>query len=76
MTQKVVHKMGGVNNIYDFFTKKFFLSKCHFMKKTISISIKNYFFYFSSVQVIQCPKFEASEPNFGQYLYLASHLSV
>ncbi len=29
---------------------------------------KTIFFYFSSVQVIQCPKFEASEPNFGQSL--------
>jgi hypothetical protein len=46
MTQKVVHKMGVVNNMYDFFTKKFFLSKCHFMKKTILISIKNKKFLF------------------------------
>jgi hypothetical protein len=46
MTQKVVHKMGGVKNMYDFFTKNFFLSKCHFMNKTILISIKNKCFVF------------------------------
>ncbi len=32
---------GGVNDIYDFFSKKFFLSKRHIMKKTILICIKN-----------------------------------
>jgi hypothetical protein len=41
MTQKVVHKMGGVNDIYDFFSKNFFLSKRHIMKKKILICIKN-----------------------------------
>jgi hypothetical protein len=43
MTQKVVHKMGGggVNDMYDFFTKNFFLSKCHIMKNKILICIKN-----------------------------------
>ncbi len=46
MTQKVVHKMGGVNDMFDFFSKKFFLSKCHIMKKKILICIKNYFFLF------------------------------
>jgi hypothetical protein len=41
MTQKVVHKMGGVNDMYDFFTEIFFLLKCHIMKKKILICIKN-----------------------------------
>jgi hypothetical protein len=49
-----------------FLQKNCFLSECHFFKKKILISIKNYFFYFFSVQVIQCPKFETNEPNFGQ----------
>jgi hypothetical protein len=66
MTQKVVHKMGGVNGMYDFFSKKIFLSKCHIMKKKILICIKNKFFSFPSVQVILCPKFETNEPIFGQ----------
>jgi hypothetical protein len=33
MTQKVVHKMGVVNDMYYFFTKFFFLSNCHIMKE-------------------------------------------
>jgi hypothetical protein len=42
MTQKVVHKMGVVNDgMYYFCTKKFFLSNCHIMKKKMLISIKN-----------------------------------
>jgi hypothetical protein len=41
MTQKVVHKMGVVNDIYYFFTTNFFLSNCHIMKKKMLISIKN-----------------------------------
>jgi hypothetical protein len=66
MTQKVVHKMGVVNDMYYFFTKKFFLSNCHIIKTKMLISIKTNFFYFCNVQVIQCPKFEPNEPNFGQ----------
>jgi hypothetical protein len=41
MTQKVVHKMGGVNDMYYFFTKKNFLSNCHIIKKKMLISIQN-----------------------------------
>jgi hypothetical protein len=49
MTQKVVHKMGVVNDMYYFFTKNFFLSNCHIMKKKMLISIKNYFYFISVV---------------------------
>jgi hypothetical protein len=42
MTQKVVHKMGVVNDMYYFFTKNVFLSNCHIMKKKILISSARY----------------------------------
>ena len=46
MTQKVVHKMGVVNDMYYFLQIFFFLSNCHIMKKKMLISIKNSFFLF------------------------------
>ncbi len=70
MTQKVVHKMGGVgrvNDMYCFFTKKtVFSQNVIFLRKKYKYPLKTNFFYFFSAQVIQCPKFETKEPNFGQ----------
>jgi hypothetical protein len=53
--------------MYDFFVKIFFLSNRHYMKETSVISLKKTkFLDFPSVHVIQCPKFDPREPNFGQ----------
>ena len=49
MTQIFVNKMGGVDNMYNFFTKNILLSSCHYMKETILISVKNKFFFISLV---------------------------
>jgi hypothetical protein len=48
MTQKVVHKMGVVNDRYYFFTKNLFLSECHIMKKK-NVNIYSKLIFFISV---------------------------